>query len=455
VGPVHIDASNNQVNVAIYNGQTLIDSISKSFDFVNQIETEHNDYGDLKNITWIVSPWQFAESFNVLFSENSAFEDGFDYVYVTYKGNTTIYTGLELASQLYESIDSTMIIQLITDDYVSDSYGFSTEITYDIQYPLELNGDASMILSLGEPYSEMGVTILPAYQALYTLQIDGVINTSVLGDQYIYYHLLDQSDHIIYTLTRIVTIVADNIAPTFDAIEDQTIELGHENIDWTTLIINAQDNLGGVLTFAEVSDLVVYNQIGKYTVTVSVTDSNGNVTVKQFDVTVSDSNNPIVTLKPSVDSIYVGDTYVDQGVNVTDSTTTTVVVQGEVDVTRPGIYQLTYIVTDAQLNETQIVRYVHVTQEEITVKFILGDTKTTIAVGETFVNGICSVKLGFDSFTCDVKQNNLDINTPGVYMITYSYTYGAEEYTYDRYVFVYGTSPLVLQYGKKEEGIVV
>ncbi|PKK96566.1 MAG: hypothetical protein CVV58_05715 [Tenericutes bacterium HGW-Tenericutes-3] len=405
----------------------------------------------MENITWILTPNQFAESFDILFSENSELEADYDYIYITYQGVTNIYTSFDLAEELYESIDSTMIIQLISDQYLSDYYGFSTVISYDMQSPIELVGDQMLIFAVGETYNELGATILNQYQELYTLRIDGNIDTSVLGNQYVYYHLIDESNQIVYTTTRIVSLIVDNINPTFDEISNQTIEVGQTDIDWTTLIINADDNTNGSLYFTEQSDAVIYDEIGTYSVTVSVTDATGNVTVDTFVVTVVDTVKPIVSLNPSIDSIYVGDVYIDYGVNVIDSTQTQVGVLGTVDTTTEGIYMLTYIVTDEALNVTQIVRYVHVSSAKLVVTFTLGDAKTTLAVGEIYVDGDCTVNIGTESFTCEVKQNDVNINIPSIHVITYSYTYENVEYTYKRYVFVYGTSPLALQYKKEEE----
>ncbi len=453
VEPVHIDALNHLVTVSIYDGESLIETISKNYDFVDSIESQHYDYGDMKNITWIISPGQFIESFNVLFSEDSEFEADFDYVYITYQGNTNIYTSLDLANELYESIDSTMMIQLVSDQLVSDYYGFSVDIAYDQQIPITLNGESTLTLAIGQTYEELGAILLEDYQSLYTLQIDGSIDTSVLGEQYVYYYLMDQANHIVYTVIRIVTLVADSELPTFDQIANQTIEIGQTDIDWSTLIENAQDNVSSILIFAEQSDFVIYDELGTYTVIVSVTDSSGNVQTDDFEVTVSDTMKPIVSLNPSLDSIYVGDTYEDFGVTIIDSTQTILNVEGEIDETTPGVYQLTYTVVDEALNQTQIIRYVHVTQAKTSVVFTLGETKTTIAVGETYVDGDCTVQIGEESFTCDIKQNNVNVNTPSVQIIIYSYTFNEQEYTFKRYVFVYGTSPLVLEYRKEEEGI--
>ncbi|MCF7931296.1 MAG: DUF5011 domain-containing protein [Acholeplasmataceae bacterium] len=78
----------------------------------------------------------------------------------------------------------------------------------------------------------------------------------------------------------------DVTPPTFDYIATQTITNNHANRDWTYLITNAQDNYGGVLTFFEIYDNVIYSIPGTYTVKVGVSDEAGNQKTQIFTVHV-------------------------------------------------------------------------------------------------------------------------------------------------------------------------
>lgn len=451
VGPVHIDALHHLVKVAIYDDQSLIDTLERDFDFVNQIASAHNDYGDMINTTWIIQPNVFAQDFNILFDNRSELEEDYDYLYITYQGTTDIYTATELSTLLLEGIDSTLIINLVTDEYVSNYYGFSITATFDQVIPLVLNGDTNMILGPSDIYQEPGATIDTSYIGDYTLRIDENLNPALTTQQLVYYTLIDDQGFIAYTLTRTVSFTTDDQLPTFDVIADQTVEIGSLDFDWSTLITNASDNSVGELIKAEQNDLVNYEQLGTYSVTVSVTDISNNTATRTFLVTVVDTTGPVLSLNPGLDSILVGDSYMDYGIQVFDYTNTNTTITGSVDAATAGIYILTYTVTDSSMNESQIVRYVHVTENKQQVSFTLGFAKTTLVVGDSYSDGSCSVQIGEETFTCTVKENTVNTQAIGTYTITYSYTYQNTEYTIKRYVFIYGQTYRIAEYIKEEE----
>lgn len=75
-------------------------------------------------------------------------------------------------------------------------------------------------------------------------------------------------------------------------------------------------------------------------------------------VTVVDELLPIVTLNPGQDTIYVGDKWVDAGVNSTEYIN--VYRTGSVDVNTPGEYLITYRITGRGGAEVFLYRYVNV-----------------------------------------------------------------------------------------------
>lgn len=451
VGPIHIDALHHLVKVSIYDGQVLINSIQKDFEFTNKIESSHDDYGDMINTTWIITPNDFIENFSILFDSRSELEEDYDYLYVTYQGNTDIYTGTELSHLLLSGIESTVMIKLVTDEYLSDYYGFSILSTYNQIVPLELNGDSMVVLNPEEVYNEQGATIDILYRSDYTLRIDENLNPNLTTIQLVYYFLIDNQGMIAYSLTRSVYYSSDNVLPTFDLIENQTIEIGSADIDWSIMIMNEADNSLDELIKSEQSDFVNYNQLGQYTVTVAVTDLSGNVATWSFQVTVVDTTQPILSLNPGLDSIFVGDQYTDYGIHVFDYSDTDTIAEGSVDVNTIGVYVITYTVTDEFSNQSQIVRYVHVNPIKPSVTFILGTAKTTLFTHESYVDGSCNVQINNDTFPCIIKANTVNSNMAGTYSITYAYTYMNIEYTYKRYVFVIVFTSSFSAYIKEEE----
>ncbi len=330
-------------------------------------------------------------------------------------------------------------------------------------------------------------------------------------------------------------IVKDTIAPTFDEIENQTIEAGaYEAFDWTTLIKNAEDNSSDELIYAIEEDKVEYKTPGTYTVTVSVSDQSGNKYTQTFEVNVQDTTPPtfdgltnivieltdekpsflervtaydlvdgdvtkhitvddskvdytqpgeytvtyrvsdqagntqaetiklrIIDLTPptvhlnaSLDTLMQGQEFDDAGVNVTHVYDVATEVSGSVNTDVPGVYTLTYTVTDVFDNVTTVKRIVTVLASSPTIEFRLNPAQTTLRVGEVYQDTGCVAFVNDNEITCQIKENNVDTTQPGVHTMVYSISYQSEEYTYTRYVFVKdGDIPLTLYSDvKRREG---
>lgn len=254
---------------------------------------------------------------------------------------------------------------------------------------------------------------------------------------------------------KVITVV-DTTAPVFDDIENQTIELGEfEDIDWTTLIQNVNDDYSTTFVYEEVKDSVQYYTLGTYEVTVKVIDEFNNYLEKSFFVTVEDTTAPSASLRPSLDSIEQGSTYIEYGINASDLTIIDITIYGEINVSVPGTYKLTYEVTDTSGNKTVLYRYVTVYEKQDPIQFTLGTANTTIKVGDDYIDGTCKVTIYNKEYECVVKENNVNTDVEGIYSIIYSYDYEGVEYNYKRYVFVTGENQNLQIYYlpiKKEEG---
>lgn len=78
-------------------------------------------------------------------------------------------------------------------------------------------------------------------------------------------------------------------------------------------------------------------------------------------VTVVDQTPPVLTLKPGIDTILLGDTWVDAGIEYDDESIdgVTIDIIGEV-LNASGRYEIIYQVTDSSGNQSQITRIVFV-----------------------------------------------------------------------------------------------
>jgi hypothetical protein len=115
-------------------------------------------------------------------------------------------------------------------------------------------------------------------------------------------------------------------------------------------------------------------KIGTYIVE-SAVDVNDKTYTCQRVVFVTDQTKPTLTLLPGVDTIHVGEVWVDAGVNVTDNYDQDVMVVfnytglgieagGPLVFSSTGLYEVEYTAIDDSENETTIIRFINVIEGE-------------------------------------------------------------------------------------------
>ncbi|MCC0781711.1 DUF5011 domain-containing protein [Clostridioides sp. ES-S-0108-01] len=124
--------------------------------------------------------------------------------------------------------------------------------------------------------------------------IEGVVNTSVLGEQILTYKVSDVANNEA-SAVRKVTVV-DTVKPVFSGIDDLTLNL---NDDFDALEgVTAVDEVDGDLTdliTVEGGDLVDTSVVKEYQVTYKVSDKSSNETVAVRLVSVIDNIPPVLT----------------------------------------------------------------------------------------------------------------------------------------------------------------
>ena len=102
------------------------------------------------------------------------------------------------------------------------------------------------------------------------------------------------------------------------------------------------------------------SRIGVYDIVYQVTYNDLTQTWVR-KVTVVDETPPTITLNPGIDTILIGETWIDQGVTVSDLSQldVTVIVTGQV-ASAVGRYEITYQATDYYGNMSELVRIVYV-----------------------------------------------------------------------------------------------
>ena len=129
--------------------------------------------------------------------------------------------------------------------------------------------------------------------------------------------------------------------------------------------ISAIDNVDGdvssnVVVVSDVNDAV----IGAYSVTFSVSDTNGNETIVIRSVIVEDQTVPVLTLTGNAEvTVNANEVYTELGATYTDNidNNLTVIITGTVDTSIVNDYIVSYSVTDSNGNEAVVLnRLVHV-----------------------------------------------------------------------------------------------
>ena len=140
-----------------------------------------------------------------------------------------------------------------------------------------------------------------------------------------------------------------------------TIEVGSTYEDsGATATLEGQSHTVNV-----VKNTVDTQVVGTYEIVYETTYRNVTRRVVRV-VDVIDTTPPVLTLKPGVDTVLVDTEWIDAGVEVSDNSglDVEVEVQGDVVISMPGEYRITYVAIDAFGNRSEMVRSVFVVEEE-------------------------------------------------------------------------------------------
>ncbi len=286
-----------------------------------------------------------------------------------------------------------------------------TKITPDTTPPtITLNGDAEMTIYRGQSYYENGFVWndnLDGYGYVYTAN-SGSIDTSTIGTYVLTYNYTDNAGNTSETLTRTVHVVADDVPPVFSIQYNRKVNVAqHKSYDPTPIEsdFDCYDNIDGWCNDQVIlsSGSVDTNTTGNYTLTYSVTDSNGNTAYAHRIVRVfADRVAPVMKLYGASEvSIYRGIPYIGNALACwTDN------VDGD------GEYAYGYGSGDWENTDLFPEYYEDPWIPENSYWYITGDDRN----GDFFYHqfgGEC---------TTEAITGSVDTDTLGDYTLTYSYT---------------------------------
>lgn len=235
---------------------------------------------------------------------------------------------------------------------------------------IDLKGEKYQTIRVGDSYTEAGAT---AYlktlsnKNLLEYEINGNVNTSEVGTYVLTYKATTKN--ITKKTIRVIDVI-DNKSP---KIKLNSEVKGCKNNNLIEIDAVATDNYDG-----DISNLIEY-RISNDEVIIKVSDSSHNSTIRKESINYIDKEKPTITLNgEEVVYLKVGESYTELGAVAEDSCdgniTNKIKFNGEVDVNTPGIYKITYQVTDSVNNTSELVRNVIVSDEEYPYKIINGAT---------------------------------------------------------------------------------
>ena len=235
---------------------------------------------------------------------------------------------------------------------------------------IKLKGEDKVFIYLGEEYQDPGyIAKLRNRDITSDVKVLGTVDSSKVGDHVITYSVTNSKGYREQTVNRIVK-VKDSVKPTIKLKGKSTYktQFGYDYKDPGYI---ANDNYDGDITDkVEVSGAVNTNNIGTYELVYKVKDSSDNETTVTRQVKVVDSEGAKIKLNGGSSIVIKSySTYEEPGYSAVDKKdgdlTEKVKVSGKVRKV-PGVYYLTYEVTDSNDNYTYEERRVQVgTKKEI------------------------------------------------------------------------------------------
>jgi len=327
------------------------------------------------------------------------------------------------------NINSSIINDYTVTYSASDDFGNTSTVTRTVQVRdnigpiITLNGLVFMPLNINQTYIELGASAVDNYDSNVTVNIDSsAVNTSLPGIYEVIYSATDSSGN---NSTRLRTVsVSVNDDPIIIKRGGGGIIIHDIDDIYEDLGATSTDALGENV-IVESSGSVDTSTIGDYTITYTATDEYGNIATSTRIIQVRDRTAPNLEINGNSNiTLQLNDTYTELGATATDNHDTSLNVQttGSVNTLLPGIYDITYNVTDDSNNSTTLVRKVTVENNILPVINVQGDNPTVLEVNNNYIEpGVSSIDALGNSVNIS-PSDNIDKTTIGNYQVTYTAT---------------------------------
>ena len=367
-------------------------------------------------------------------------------------------TYTELGATVTDGCDAGLTSVVIGGDTVNTNVPGTYVVTYDatdasgnaaaqVVRTVIVSDTVAPVITLNNPslttlechvdsYTEPGASVSDACDLSLTTAVVGgaTVDPNTTGTYVVTYNATDASGNASTQVTRAVT-VQDTLPPTITSCgpgvtlsADATCQVLVPSMVGAVV---ASDECSTALTLSQVPAVGTPVGLGVTTVTITVADAAGNESTCDVDLTVEDTAPPVLTLNGASTvniECHLG-SYTESGASVSDNCDSgvVVVVGGDtVDVDTPGTYVVTYDATDASGNSAvQLSRTVIVADGVAPTISLNGTDPVTIECHlETYTEQGASVLDDCDTglTAATVGGDIVDVDTPGVYIVTYDAT---------------------------------
>ncbi|MBP8128162.1 MAG: DUF5011 domain-containing protein [Candidatus Hydrogenedentes bacterium] len=253
---------------------------------------------------------------------------------------------------------------VVTDAAGNEARAERTFVVADTTPPrLVPLGATPLFVPCGEPYAEPGVSALDACDGDLgaSVQTTGEVDTAMPGEYILTYDVRDGAGLTAQATRRV--IVADGDAPEITLLGANPLVLECP-APFTEPGFAAQDACGGDFTAqVTVTGSVNAASPGTYALTYSVADGAGNRAAAVREVVVADSAAPELTLLgPNPVTVACGAPWIDAGATAQDACdgnlTNRIQVTDPPDTRAPGVYRVSYSVSDSTGNTATVEREV-------------------------------------------------------------------------------------------------
>ncbi|PLX75188.1 MAG: hypothetical protein C0615_08025, partial [Desulfuromonas sp.] len=421
-----INTSGLPVNTNVVGSYTVTYSVSDGYNVTYATRTVNVVDGDIPVITLEGSATQDHEV-------NTPYSDAGATASDNYDGDLTselVIGGLPLNA-------GTTGTRYVTYDVTDSNGNAAVQVTrtvnvVDTTAPvITLVGDDPTDAEAGVVYVDAGATALDNYDGdiSYNITTLGSVNYNSIGSYLLTYNVSDDATNAATPVTRTVNVV-DTIAPviTVTGNNPETVQVGDA---YTDAGATAEDSFAGDLTGAiTTTGEVLYNTVGSYILTYSVSDGYNEATATRT-INVVDSDIPVITLNGDavVDVEVFSGPYYDAGASATDNsdgnlTSELVIVGLPVDTNIIGNNVITYDVTDSSGNPAvQVTRTVNVNDYTAPVISLIGEDSVDVEVfsGE-YVDAGATATDNYDSSLPPVTIDTgaVDTSVLGEYTVYFS-----------------------------------